>query len=77
MKPVLASKPENENKVYMNLYDDIIHDRSPHPVPKFAMGDKVRITKKQSVFNNSTVECGLKNYLRYQLFSILIQLHIR
>ena len=53
MTPVLASIPENESKVYMNLYDDVIHDRSPQPVPKFSIGDKVRITKKQSVFSKS------------------------
>jgi hypothetical protein len=39
--------PDNESKVYMNLYDDIIHDRSPRPTPNYAVGDTVRITKKQ------------------------------
>ena len=57
MTPVLASVPENESKVYMNLYDDIIHDRPPAvgttPVPKFSVGDRVRITKKQTVFSKS------------------------
>ena len=53
MTPVLASIPDNESKVYMTLYDDVIHDRSPRPVPKFSIGDKVRITKKQSVFSKS------------------------
>ena len=47
MTPVLASIPENESKVYMALYDDLIHDSSPSPIAKFAVGDKVRITKKQ------------------------------
>ena len=37
----------------MNLYDDIIHDRSPGPVPNYAVGDTVRITKEQSVFDKS------------------------
>jgi hypothetical protein len=41
MSPVLASKPENESKVYMTPYDDIIHNNSPRPVPKFAVGGKV------------------------------------
>jgi hypothetical protein len=53
MTPVLASMPENESKVYMTLYYDIIHDRSPRPVPRFAVGDTVRITKKQLIFNKS------------------------
>jgi hypothetical protein len=50
MTPVLASIPENESKVYM---DDIIHDKSPRPTPNYAVGDTVRMTKKQSVFSKS------------------------
>ena len=50
MTPVQASQPENEAKVYMTLYDEIIHNKRPRPVPKFSIGDKVRITKKQTVF---------------------------
>ena len=53
MTPIQASQPENEAKVYMTLYDDIIHNKSPRPMPKFSIGDKVRITKKQTVFNKS------------------------
>jgi hypothetical protein len=41
LTPVLASIPEHESKVYMNLYDDIIHDRSPKPTPNYAVGDTV------------------------------------
>jgi hypothetical protein len=51
MTPVLASIRANESKVYMTLYDDIIHDRSPRPTPNYAVGDTVQITKKQSVSN--------------------------
>jgi hypothetical protein len=53
MTPVLASIPENESKVYMTLYDDLIHDKNLRPVPNYAVGDPVRITKKQSVFSKS------------------------
>ena len=31
----------------------MIHDRSPRPTPNYAVGDTVRITKKQSVFDKS------------------------
>jgi hypothetical protein len=31
----------------MNLYGDIVRDDSPKPRPKYAVGDKIRITKKQ------------------------------
>jgi hypothetical protein len=34
----------------MNLYGDIVHDNSPKPKPKFAVGDKIRITRKKDVF---------------------------
>ena len=53
MTPVQASLPENEAQVYLNLYDDVIHDTSEWPKPKFAVGDKVRITKKHTVFKKS------------------------
>jgi hypothetical protein len=35
----------------MNLYGDIVHDNSPRPKPKFAIGDKIRITVKKDVFH--------------------------
>ena len=50
MTPMQASLPENEAQVYLNLYDDVIHDTSEWPKPKFAVGDKVRITKKKRTF---------------------------
>ena len=68
MTPVLASIPTNESKVYINLYD---HDSSSQPLPKFAVGDKVRITKKQSVFSKSYLPLWTEKL--YQLFNKLIQ----
>jgi hypothetical protein len=50
MTPVQASNPENLYRTYMNLYGDIVHDNSPRPKPKFAVGDKIRITVKKDVF---------------------------
>ena len=32
--------------MYLNLYDDVIHNTDDLPVPKFKVGDKVRISKK-------------------------------
>ena len=44
MKPSIeASKKKNEEKVYGNLYGDLIYLRPKKP--KFAIGDKVRISK--------------------------------
>ena len=50
MKPVEASKKENEEKVFANLYGDLIYLGSMKP--KLAIGDEVRISKyKRRVFD--------------------------
>jgi len=48
MTPTEASKRENENQVWRNLYGDY---SPPEQKPlKFSVDDKVRITKKKSIF---------------------------
>ena len=47
MTPVEASKKTNENIVWRNLYPDV--EWQPI-IPKFYIGDKVRITKKKKTF---------------------------
>ena len=50
MSPVEASKNKNESKVWSNLYGDLIYLKPGKP--KFAIGDKVRISKyKRHVFD--------------------------
>ena len=50
MTPTEASKKENENKVFSNLYSDLIYLKPKKP--KFSIGDKVRISKyKRRVFD--------------------------
>ena len=50
MSPVEASKKKNENKVWTNLYGDLTYLKPGKP--KFAVGDKVRISKyKRKVFD--------------------------
>ena len=50
MTPTEASKKENENKVFANLYDDLIYLKPKNP--KFSIGDKVRLSKyKRQVFD--------------------------
>ena len=45
-----ASKKENENKVFANLYGDLIYLKPKNP--KFSIGDKVRLSKyKRKVFD--------------------------
>ena len=43
MKAVEASKKVPEEKVFANLYGDLIYLKSKKP--KFTIGDKVRISK--------------------------------
>ena len=50
MTPVEASKKKNEKNVWSNLYGDLIYLKPGKP--KFAIGDKVRISKyKRQVFD--------------------------
>ena len=50
MTPTEASKKENENKVFANLYGDLIYVKPKKP--KFSIGDKVRLLKyKRRVFD--------------------------
>ena len=50
MTPVEASKKANESKVWSSLYGDLIYLKPGKP--KFAIGDKVRISKyKRQVFD--------------------------
>ena len=50
MTPTEASKKENENKVFANLYGDLIYLKPKNP--KFSIGDKVRLSKyKRPVFD--------------------------
>jgi hypothetical protein len=48
MTPVEASQKGNENKVYRALYSDL--EPIDYTKPKFSVGDRVRITKKKTLF---------------------------
>ena len=48
-----ASRKENENKVWRNLYPEL-GDKTLSP--KFSIGDNVRITKKKKIFDNGYAE---------------------
>jgi hypothetical protein len=73
MTPVQASNPENLYRTYVNLYGDIVLDNSPKPMPKFAVGDKIRITVKKDVFRKVTYCAGLRSYSLFQPYSTLIR----
>ena len=68
MTPVQASEKKNENKVYMALFPD--DDDRRIIQHKFKVGDKVRITKKKSIFEKGytprwTEEIFTVSELRY------------
>ena len=52
MTPTEASKKENENKVWRNLYGD--YSPPERKALKFSVDDKVRITKKKSIFEKGS-----------------------
>ena len=47
MTPIEASREVNENKVWRNLYPEF---GGMTLIPKFSIGDNVRITKKKKIF---------------------------
>ena len=63
MTPNEASKKENEEKVFVNLYGDLIYWKPKKP--KYAIGDKVRISKyKRRVFDKGyTPNCTEEVYV--------------
>ena len=48
MTPKEASRKENENKVWRNLYSDL---GGKTITPQFSIGDNVRLTKKKKAFD--------------------------
>ena len=53
MTPNEASRKENENKVWRNLYPGL---GGKTLSPKFSIGDNVRITKKKKIFDKGYTE---------------------
>ena len=53
MSPKEASHKENENKVWRNLYPEF---GGKILAPKFSIGDNVRITKKQNLFDKDYIQ---------------------
>ena len=64
MTPVMASKKENELRVWRNLYPD--HLEIYDIKPKFSVGDKVRISKKKKTF-----EKGYTTRWTEEIFTII------
>jgi len=68
MYPIEASKRENENQVWRNMYGD--YSPPERKAPKFSINDNVRITKKKGIFNKGytprwTEEVFIVSEVRY------------
>ena len=59
MTPNEASRTENENKVWRNLYSEF---DGKTLAPKFSIGDNVRITKKKICLIKVTLKGGRKRF---------------
>ena len=66
MNPKEASRKENENKVWKNLYPEF---GGKTLTPKFSIGDNVRIRKKKMCLIRDKLNGGLKRYLKFQKFN--------
>ena len=66
MTPVEASRKENENKVFRNLYPDL---GGKTLTPKYEVGDNVRITKKKICLKSALLLGEQKRFLQFQKFN--------
>ena len=57
-----ASREENENKLWRNLYPEF---SGKTLVPKFSFGDNVRITKKKMCLITVTLKGKRKRFLKF------------
>ena len=69
MSPKEASRKENENKVWRNLYPKF---GSKILVPKFLVGDSVRITKKKNLFNKGYTQRWTKEVFKISKIQLTI-----
>ena len=66
MSPKEASRKENENKVWRNLYPEF---GGKTLAQKFSIGDNVRIAKKKMYLIRDTLNGGRKRFLKFQKFN--------
>ena len=66
MSPKVASRKENENKLWRNLYPEFVGNTL---APKFSIGDNVRITKKKMCLIRDTLNGGRETFLKFLRFN--------
>ena len=69
MSPKEASRKENENKVWRNLYPEF---GGKTLAPKFSIGDNVRITKKQNVFDKGYTQRWTEEVFKISKIQLII-----
>ena len=72
MTPKEASRKENENKVWRNLYPEV---GGKTLITKFSIGDNVRITKKKKTFDKGYTQRWTESFLKCIRFNWLFQWH--
>ena len=72
MRPIDASKLENESEVWENLFRD---DDQAKTSKKFKIGDTVRISRIKGISNTVSYRIGLNRYIKYTKSTNLHQLH--
>ena len=71
MTPKEASRKENENKVWRNLYPEF---GGKTLAPKCSIGDNIRIKKKKNVFDNGYTQRWTKVVFKISKFQLTIRL---
>ena len=66
MTPIEASREVHENKVWRNLYPEF---GGKTLIPKFSIGDNVRITKKKKIFDKGYTQDGRRRCSKFQKFN--------
>ena len=66
MTPNEASRKENENEVWRNLYPEL---GGKTLSPKFSIGDNVRITKERKYLIKDTLKDGRKRFSKFLKFN--------
>ena len=69
MTPKKASREENENKVWRNLYPEFGGNAL---APKFSVGDHVRITKKKKTFDKGYTQRWTKEVFKISKIQLTI-----
>ena len=64
-----ASRKENENKVWRNLYPEF-GDKTL--TPKFSIGDHVRITKKKKTFDKGYTQRWMEEVFKISKIQLII-----